>query len=41
MKYRVCYILLEQASEMESVLFCLLEQASEIQSVLFFVRASW
>ena len=31
MKYRVCYFLLEQASEMESVLFCLLEQASEIQ----------
>ena len=40
MKYRVCYFLLEQASEMESVLFCLLEQASEIQSVLYFVRAS-
>ena len=40
MKYRVCYFLLEQASEMESVLFCLLEQASEIESVLFFVRAS-
>ena len=40
MKNRVCYFLLEQASEMESVLFCLLEQASEIQSVLFFVRAS-
>jgi len=39
-KYRVCYFLLEQASEMESVLFCLLEQASEIQSVLYFVRAS-
>jgi len=39
-KYRVCYFLLEQASEMESVLFCLLEQASEIESVLFFVRAS-
>jgi len=39
-KYRVCYFLLEQAGEMESVLFCLLEQASEIQSVLFFVRAS-